>query len=54
MGCRSCCEHPERLKDTPATCTPEQICEGRGEKAGRPCTTPPPAAATAAGREPAA
>lgn len=54
MCCRSCCEHPERLKDTPASCTPEQIRECHGEKGGHPCTTPPPAAATEPGREPGA
>lgn len=51
MCCQSCCEHPERLKGTPASCTPEQIRECHGKPDGHPCTTPPPAAETKPGRE---
>jgi ArsR family transcriptional regulator len=30
--CKGCCEHPEKLKDKPENCTPEQIKEWPGSK----------------------
>lgn len=35
--CQNCCQRPEKLKDTPERCTPEQIRECHGEDAGHPC-----------------
>jgi ArsR family transcriptional regulator, arsenate/arsenite/antimonite-responsive transcriptional repressor len=35
--CNGCCEHPEKLKDKPENCTPEQIKECHGEVEGHPC-----------------
>lgn len=35
--CKDCCEHPEKLKDKPENCTPEQIKECHGETAAHPC-----------------
>lgn len=31
------CEHPEKLKDKPEECTPEQIKECHGEVREHPC-----------------
>ena len=31
------CEHPERLKDKPGECSPEQIKECHGEAVKHPC-----------------
>ncbi len=36
--CQNCCEHPEKLKDKPENCTPEQIKECHGEDGDHPCT----------------
>ena len=35
--CKSCCEHPEKLKGKPEECTPEQIKECHGETKEHPC-----------------
>jgi len=35
--CSNGCQHPERLKDKPQDCTPEQIRECHGEDAEHPC-----------------
>jgi ArsR family transcriptional regulator len=35
--CKSCCEHPEKLKGKPEECTPEQIKECHGETKKHPC-----------------
>jgi len=35
--CKSCCEHPEKLKGKPEQCTPEQIKECHGEGNDHPC-----------------
>ncbi len=36
--CQNCCQQPEKLKDKPESCTPEQIRECHGDDAGHPCT----------------
>ena len=36
--CQNCCQQPEKLKDKPESCTPEQIKECHGESGGHPCT----------------
>ncbi|MEF8822671.1 MAG: hypothetical protein V5B78_10635 [Desulfohalobiaceae bacterium] len=36
--CQDCCQQPEKLKDRPENCTPEQIRECHGEAEGHPCT----------------
>jgi len=36
--CQSCCQQPEKLKDRPEGCSPEQIRQCHGEDAGHPCT----------------
>ncbi len=36
--CDHCCQQPEKLKDKPEACTPEQIQECHGEDHGHPCT----------------
>jgi hypothetical protein len=33
-----CCEKPDRLRDKPQECTPEQIRECHGEVQEHPCT----------------
>jgi hypothetical protein len=35
--CKSCCEHPEKLKGKPEECTPGQIKECHGEAKEHPC-----------------
>ena len=35
--CKSCCEHPEKLKGKPEECTPEQIKECHGEMKDHAC-----------------
>jgi hypothetical protein len=34
-----CCEKPDRLRDRPQECTPEQIRECHGEVKEHPCTS---------------
>ena len=34
---RTGCQHPEKLKDTPAKCSPEQIRECHGDAEKHPC-----------------
>ncbi len=36
------CEHPEKLKDRPEECTPEQIRECHGEVTEHPCVEEKP------------
>jgi DNA-binding transcriptional ArsR family regulator len=38
MCCQSCCEQPEQLKETPETCSPEQIIKCHGDAGNHPCT----------------
>jgi ArsR family transcriptional regulator, arsenate/arsenite/antimonite-responsive transcriptional repressor len=38
MCCQSCCERPEKLKEKPETCTPEQIRQCHGDAGTHPCT----------------
>jgi DNA-binding transcriptional ArsR family regulator len=35
--CKSCCEQPQKLKDKPEACTPEQIRECHGDGKKHPC-----------------
>ena len=35
--CQCCCERPEKLKDKPEDCTPEQIKECHGDNKSHPC-----------------
>lgn len=35
--CKNCCEKPEKLKDKPEKCTPEQIKECHGDEQNHPC-----------------
>jgi hypothetical protein len=35
--CKDKCEHPEKLKDKPENCTPEQIKECHGDTKDHPC-----------------
>ena len=35
--CKGCCERPEKLKDKPENCTPEQIRECHGDVKTHPC-----------------
>jgi ArsR family transcriptional regulator len=35
--CNDCCQKPEKLKDKPTTCTPEQIKQCHGKDGGHPC-----------------
>ena len=35
--CKSGCEFPEKLKETPEKCTPEQIKECHGDTKNHPC-----------------
>ena len=35
--CQDCCQQPEKLKDRPQECSPEQIRECHGDKAEHPC-----------------
>jgi ArsR family transcriptional regulator len=35
--CKSCCEQPQKLKDKPEACTPEQIRECHGDVNKHPC-----------------
>jgi len=36
--CTNCCQQPEKLKDRPQDCTPEQIRECHGDTGDHPCT----------------
>ncbi len=36
--CETSCKYPERLKEKPEKCTPEQIKECHGETKEHPCT----------------
>ena len=36
--CENCCQQPEKLKDKPENCTPEQIRECHGDTKEHPCT----------------
>jgi DNA-binding transcriptional ArsR family regulator len=38
MSCQSCCERPDRLKETSETCAPEQIIKCHGGAGNHPCT----------------
>jgi len=35
--CNDCCQKPENLKDTPESCSPEQIEKCHGKDGGHPC-----------------
>lgn len=35
--CKSCCQQPQKLKDKPEACTPEQIRECHGDVKNHPC-----------------
>ena len=35
--CKNCCEQPNKLKDKPQSCTPEQIRECHGDTKAHPC-----------------
>lgn len=35
--CQDCCQHPEKLKEKPEDCTPEQIQECHGDTQEHPC-----------------
>jgi DNA-binding transcriptional ArsR family regulator len=35
--CKDCCQKPENLKDTPESCSPEQIEKCHGKDGGHPC-----------------
>ena len=35
--CKSCCQQPQKLKDKPEACTPEQIRECHGDVKKHPC-----------------
>jgi len=37
--CKDCCQHPEKLKEKPEDCTPEQIRECHGDTQQHPCET---------------
>ena len=37
MCCGPCCERPDKLKDRPEKCTPEQIKECHGDSKNHPC-----------------
>ena len=37
--CKDCCERPERLKNAPRECTPQQIKECHGDTKDHPCET---------------
>jgi hypothetical protein len=36
--CQNCCQQPDKLKESPEQCTPEQIRECHGEDVEHPCT----------------
>lgn len=36
--CRNCCQKPDKLKDRPETCSPEQIEKCHGDSQEHPCT----------------
>ncbi len=36
--CQNCCQQPDKLKDKPENCTPEQIEKCHGEGTDHPCT----------------
>ncbi len=36
--CNCNCQHPEKLKDKPENCTPQQIEECHGKTGDHPCT----------------
>ena len=35
--CQNCCQQPEKLKEKPETCSPEQILECHGDTKDHPC-----------------
>jgi hypothetical protein len=35
--CNDCCQKPEKLKDKPQSCSPEQIGQCHGKDGGHPC-----------------
>ena len=35
--CQDCCQKPEKLKDKPKSCSPEQIKQCHGKDGGHPC-----------------
>ena len=35
--CQNCCQQPDKLKDKPENCTPEQIRECHGDDKDHPC-----------------
>jgi hypothetical protein len=35
--CNECCQKPEKLKDKPSACTPEQIEQCHGKDGAHPC-----------------
>jgi hypothetical protein len=35
--CRDCCRQPDKLKEKPETCSPEQILECHGDAKDHPC-----------------
>jgi ArsR family transcriptional regulator len=43
--CKSCCEHPQKLKQRPEDCTVEQIKECHGETEAHPCEAEMPTTA---------
>ena len=36
--CQNCCQQPDKLKDKPESCTPEQIRQCHGDSPEHPCT----------------
>jgi ArsR family transcriptional regulator, arsenate/arsenite/antimonite-responsive transcriptional repressor len=36
--CQNCCQQPDKLKDKPESCTPEQIRQCHGDSREHPCT----------------
>ena len=37
--CKDCCQQPDRMKEKPEECTPEQIRECHGDEKNHPCVT---------------
>jgi DNA-binding transcriptional ArsR family regulator len=37
MMCQNCCQQPDKLKEKPETCSPEQILECHGDTQDHPC-----------------
>jgi DNA-binding transcriptional ArsR family regulator len=37
--CKDCCQQPDRLKEKPGDCTPEQIKECHGDEKDHPCAS---------------